>query len=755
MNGIKTPEKETDFHFRHKIAFDFAELKNETAGPRNSGKNPCHLPESSYLCSAITQFIFAFSPEIKPFSRAFKSVITQNNKTMSRQSVQDLSGLRSLFPEFSSGKCIWVCDEKGNILESGNTGNWPLPPAFFEMLVDQDKLIEAKRTGADKFEVSASSGNKNYGVFSCQLLNFQNRNLMVFRMKEEQAEANWKLGYMAEEFGIYPWRYETETAILSFGQGLAEILGIFGTRLALDDFLSMLSPESLSRFTGSIENTLNFGRPFKTDVLLEGDRFFRWLSISGRAEAGSEKPIISGFIRDISAEKAEKDRLNQLESWVRAGMKRLLVSDAEGNMIADLGNEAGGQILEEGPGRRKVRVVDFRNQVKFIVEAETGSSLVATPVTETTKPVQLAPEEETLPLSREEKFTLLSRNMGLITNSQISAIGLFDGSRFEWKAWWKSPSGYAFPAKKYAGEWLPDLNWLLEMQSENQKFEDRLWWPQDMLPFPIPDVFGQGWMLLTDQLSSGETGLVALRSKSPEELMSQKEEVLNLLKPLMETRQFSFGGQEEIERLKEEIARKEVLLKELNHRAKNNLALAAGMVKMQAGFSEDKSASQFLKQTQKRLETLASLHELMYMDASRDGRIEIQTYLNNLLQGLHTGFGGPQVSMELQLDECEIQNRYAVTIGLLVNEIVSNAYKHAFQDGKTGNLKVDFLSKGEFFKLRVSDNGPGGDGDSGAGNSLGNILIDEFVKQLGASMEISRNPGTTYLISIKKSNIGL
>ena len=675
---------------------------------------------------------------------------------MSRQTVQDISGLRSLFPEFSSGKSIWVCDEKGNILESGNTSQWPLPTGFFAELLDSDRLKEAQKTGASEFDIPAAAGNKNYGVLSCLLLNFQNRNLMVFRMKDEQTDASWKIGFMAEEFGIYTWRYETASGILSFGQGLGEILGIFGTRLDLDDFLSMLSPESLTRFTASVENALNFGKPFKTDILLEGERLFRWLSISGRAEGGSGNPVISGFIRDISAEKAEKDRLNQLENWVKAGMKRMLVTDAEGKLLADLGSEAVGQILEEGPGRRKVRMVDFRNQVKFIVEAETGSNSAPVTIKETSKTGQPVPAQtDSLPLTKEEKFTVLSRDLGLMTNSQVSAIGLFEGSRFEWKAWWKSPAGYVFPAKKYAGEWLPDLNWLLEMETENQKFSDRLWWPQDMLPFPIPDIFGEGWMLITDQLSPEETAVIALRSKNPEDLMSQKDEVLRLLDPLKTTGDVSFNGQKEIERLKDEIAKKDVLLKELNHRAKNNLALAAGMVKMQAGFSEDKASSQFLKQTQKRLETLASLHELMYMDAARDGRIEIQTYLNNLLQGLHAGFGGPQISLELHLDECDIQNRYAVTIGLLVNEIVSNAYKHAFKEGKAGILKVDFLSKGEFFKLRVSDNGPGGGLNSGEGNSLGSILIDEFVKQLGASMEISRNPGTTYLISIKKSNIGL
>jgi len=211
-----------------------------------------------------------------------------------------------------------------------------------------------------------------------------------------------------------------------------------------------------------------------------------------------------------------------------------------------------------------------------------------------------------------------------------------------------------------------------------------------------------------------------------------------------------------IEKLKTEIVRREMLLKELNHRAKNNLALAAGMIKMQASYSEDKNTRQFLKQTQKRLETLATLHELMYLSPGTDGSVEIQTYLSELVTGLQSSFGNPEISLEIKVDSASINMRFANTIGLLVNEIVSNSFKHAFLPGKLGLLKVDFLSKGDYFKLRISDNGPGFEPAANTENtSLGNILIDEFVKQLNAEIEVNRNPGTTYLISIKKSNIGL
>lgn len=97
--------------------------------------------------------------------------------------------------------------------------------------------------------------------------------------------------------------------------------------------------------------------------------------------------------------------------------------------------------------------------------------------------------------------------------------------------------------------------------------------------------------------------------------------------------------------------------------------------------------------------------------------------------------------------------KVANTIGLLVNELISNAFKHAFSPGNQGILKIDFLEKGETYKLRVSDNGPGLLADRKVSSSLGNILIDEFVKQLHGTMDIDTSVGTTYLMSFKKSII--
>lgn len=560
---------------------------------------------------------------------------------------------------------------------------------------------------------------------------------------------------MAEEFGIYPWRYLPGENSIWLGKGAASILGAFGNKLSLEDFLQVLAPESLSRFTEALEDTLNFSKSLRLELLAETNPDYRWLQISGRRENADGKPSVSGFIRDLTKEKAEKDRLHNLENWLSAGLSKLRVSDASGEVLAEYGTANPGLNTEEGPGRRRVKLVDFRNQLKYLIEAETGSAIAEKQVFQSDSSAQI-PEEPGLDpkLTKEERFVSLTRAVGLRTDALVSALGVFDGSRFEWKAWWKSPGGTAVPAGKYGGEWLPDLSWLLEMEAENKQFDERYWWPQDMLPFPIADAYGKGWMLLTDKLAGGHTGLLALRSKQPEGLMQRKEEVLGLLRYLHDDPD-KFQPEESVEKLREEIVRREMLLREMNHRAKNNLALAAGLVKMQAGFSEDRNTAQFLRQTQKRLETLAALHEIMYTNPGKDGKVEIAGYLNKLIQGLHSSFGHEGVKLELQFEAAEINIRYANTIGLLVNEIVSNAYKHAFSAGRHGKLRLDLLEKGESYKLLISDDGPGFDEKSSNGDSLGKILIDEFVKQLGAEMEIVRDAGTTYLISIKKSNIGL
>ena len=87
---------------------------------------------------------------------------------------------------------------------------------------------------------------------------------------------------------------------------------------------------------------------------------------------------------------------------------------------------------------------------------------------------------------------------------------------------------------------------------------------------------------------------------------------------------------------------------------------------------------------------------------------------------------------------------------MLVNEIVTNAFKHALGPKTKGIFKIDFLGKGDLIKLRISDNGPGMDNANSDDSSLGHLLIHEFVQQLNGNMEIINGPGTTYLITFKK-----
>ena len=579
-------------------------------------------------------------------------------------------------------------------------------------------------------------------------------------MEENHLLPEWQTGLMAEEFGIYPWQYLPEENSLRLSPEILAMLGIFGNKLPMEEFLQHLSPESISRFTASIETALNFGSSISQEILLETSPDYRWLNITGKFIDSGSGPLLAGFMRDISPEKKEKNRLELLESWVNAGLGKLKVSNSGGEVLAEYGSRSTGLHSSESPGRRTVRMVDFRNQTRFVIEAETGltSASAEAPDQSSSSGAKdlLSPDPEINPeLSREEQIVALTRTLGLKTSSQVSAVGIFNGSRFEWKAWWKNPSGTAVPSGKYGGEWLPDLGWLIEMEAENKADTRRYWWPQDMLPFPIADAYGKGWMLLTDRLSSGETGLLALRNKNPDELIQKKDEVLSLLRFLHDLPDKTLPDTEATRQLREEIARQEILLKEMNHRAKNNLALAAGLVKMQAGYSEDKETARFLKQTQKRLEALAGLHELMYSSPSQSGKVDIHDYLMKLIEGLEKSFGHPGIRLETQIDRAEISARYANTIGLLINELVSNAFKHAFPENRTGLLRIDFLSRGASFKLLVSDDGPGFQQKEVNNHSLGQVLIEEFVKQLGADMEISHNPGTTYLISIKKSNIGL
>ena len=203
------------------------------------------------------------------------------------------------------------------------------------------------------------------------------------------------------------------------------------------------------------------------------------------------------------------------------------------------------------------------------------------------------------------------------------------------------------------------------------------------------------------------------------------------------------------ELLNQSLREKESLLKEIHHRVKNNLQIVSSLLRLQAGRIDNPIAKTALQDMQHRIHSMALIHEHLYRSENL-ASVDLADYLKSLCQQLFRALGvtpgGIQLDLALALVRVEIEQ--AIPCGLLVNELVSNAFKHAFPHGRRGVLRVELeaLADGPGWRLRVADNGVGLPPDFDLTNltSLGLKLVSDLTHQLGGRLEVGRGPGAVF-----------
>jgi two-component sensor histidine kinase len=183
--------------------------------------------------------------------------------------------------------------------------------------------------------------------------------------------------------------------------------------------------------------------------------------------------------------------------------------------------------------------------------------------------------------------------------------------------------------------------------------------------------------------------------------------------------------------------RAEILLQEVNHRVANSLALAAALVRMQAAAVSDPTAKDALNETQARISAIAGLHRRLY--TSDDVRsVSLDSYLTTLVEELDTTMkaAGHQSRVKLDLDPLTVPTDKAVSIGMIVTELLTNAYKYAYPLDAAGEVRIQ-MRRGQDNRatLVVEDDGVGWDGSGPAkGTGLGTRIVAAMASQLGTTI---------------------
>ena len=193
---------------------------------------------------------------------------------------------------------------------------------------------------------------------------------------------------------------------------------------------------------------------------------------------------------------------------------------------------------------------------------------------------------------------------------------------------------------------------------------------------------------------------------------------------------------------------KEVLLREIHHRVKNNLQVISSLLGMQAKNTEGRSIGELIRESQQRVRSIAVFHDKLY-SLKNLGQIDIGDYLRDLADGVIRAHGAEgRVRVSVAVDDTSFGVDRAIPCGLIVNELVTNALKHAFPK-HTGAIAVSLRASGHQVTLSVVDDGVGlPEGlDPETSRGAGMQIVTTLAQQLGGALRITRSPGTCFSIS--------
>jgi two-component sensor histidine kinase len=205
-------------------------------------------------------------------------------------------------------------------------------------------------------------------------------------------------------------------------------------------------------------------------------------------------------------------------------------------------------------------------------------------------------------------------------------------------------------------------------------------------------------------------------------------------------------------KIKASLEEKEILLKEIHHRVKNNLQVISSLLYLQSKKAKSKKTLEMFKESQNRIKAMALIHEKLYQSEDII-HIDFADYISSLtsylIKSYRVNVNSWDISIDKEIGNVEINIDKAIPCGLIINELISNSLKHAFPDARKGEIKIQInsINNDQVF-IDVKDNGIGMPYDIDIKNvdTLGLRLVNTLIEQLDGILEINRNGGTEYKI---------
>ncbi|PPK88156.1 two-component sensor histidine kinase [Neolewinella xylanilytica] len=184
---------------------------------------------------------------------------------------------------------------------------------------------------------------------------------------------------------------------------------------------------------------------------------------------------------------------------------------------------------------------------------------------------------------------------------------------------------------------------------------------------------------------------------------------------------------------------KDLLLREIHHRVKNNLQMVSSLLSLQTQFIEDPAAWDAIEMGRQRVRSLAILHQRMYLRDHMTPAVNARSYLDQLIRELlqTLNVGGINLQLQKRLEDIDLDIDRLIPLGLIANEVITNAIKHAFTLRNAATLTVELLRDADDIELRIADDGRGIRPEEISGKeSFGSLLIHTFAEQLDGRLSI-------------------
>jgi PAS domain S-box-containing protein len=213
------------------------------------------------------------------------------------------------------------------------------------------------------------------------------------------------------------------------------------------------------------------------------------------------------------------------------------------------------------------------------------------------------------------------------------------------------------------------------------------------------------------------------------------------------------------EKIISSLKEKEVLLKEIHHRVKNNMQIISSMLGLQSAYVNDNHLNDILKDSQNRIKSMALIHEKLYQ-SNNMANVDFNEYVNGLVKNLYYSYtiNNEKIIVSSKIEKAAFNIDLAIPLGLIINELVSNSLKHAFPNDKQGQIDIVIKSiENNMFELTVKDNGIGLSDNIDVNNTrtLGLNLVNALVSQIDGTLSITNDNGAEFKITFPHLTNGM